>query len=93
MRWAGFESLSIDGAGIEDLLTAFGATGSTTINGNQWQYTTGLTGALGATGGTANSNAFVVLDGSNNGMMIVPEPSSVLLSRCGAVSLLLRRRR
>ncbi len=89
-----FEALSLDSPSTESLITAFDTTGSTLINGNQWQYTTGLTGVQGTTGGTANSNAFVILDGSGNGMQIVPEPSIavMLLGGAGMLALLRRRR-
>lgn len=89
-----FEDLNLQHGGVDDLLTAFGNETLATINGNPWSYTSGLTGPMGATGGSAGEiGAFVVLDGSGNGMTLVPEPGSVLLLLSALACGLLWRRR
>jgi hypothetical protein len=86
-----FEGLNVENAEIANLLTAFNNQTSELINGHNWAYKTGLTGVIGTIGGNiANNNAFVILDGSGNGMMI-PEPATVCLLTLG--SLLFAKRR
>jgi len=86
-----FADENLQSAAITNLLTAFGSQGETTINGIKWEYTTGLSGAVGATGGTAGHNAYVVL-GEGVGMQQVPEPAAVTLGLLTG-GLFLRRRR
>jgi hypothetical protein len=79
-----FEALGLTDPGIASLLAAFdaGAGNSTTINGNTWTYTGGLTGGLGTTGGTAGIDAWVNLDSAGNGMQFssTPTPQAYLLT-------------
>jgi hypothetical protein len=71
--------------------------GTASIGGKTWEKVTGLTGSLGDIGGTwAGNNAFIVLDGSGNGIALaIPEPSSaaVLASVVALGFAGLRRRR
>ena len=73
-----------------------GAVGDTaTINGVQWQKVSGLAGALGdwsQVGGANGVDSYMVLDGSGNGLQIIPEPATVgLLGLFGAAAVLRRR--
>jgi hypothetical protein len=75
-------------------VTAFDTQGSIAINGNTWQYTTGLSGVLGAIGGTAGVDAFIALDAAGNGMItVVPEPGTLALGILGGLTAALIRRR
>ncbi len=69
--------------------------GTATINGVGWQKVAGLAGALGAwqqVGGANGTGSYIVLDGSGNGIQIIPEPATVgLLGLVGAAAALRRR--
>ncbi len=63
-----------DGA-VGNVVTAFnaGAGSLTTVRGVTWVHQSGLTGSMGTTGGTLDDgNAYIVLDGSGNGMQAAP---------------------
>jgi hypothetical protein len=66
-----FEDINLQSPDIDQFLTAFANHSKAVINCNVWQYTSGLTGVSGTTGGNVEScNAFVVLDDSGNGMKL-----------------------
>lgn len=89
-----FEGLDLGSAQLDQFVTAFDTQGSIAINGNTWQYTTGLSGVLGAIGGTAGVDAFIVLDATSNGMItVVPEPGTLALGILGGLTAALIRRR
>lgn len=71
---AALRGLTLLGAGnagnLDDLMTAFESEGSAIIRGVVWEHATGLTGEMGATGGSIGGDAFIVLDDSGNGMKI-----------------------
>ena len=80
-------------AGTFDLLKQRhdAATGSTTIAGLEWTYTTGLTDPAGLTSGP--SGYTLVLDAvSGTGLTAIPETSAALLGGLGLLGLLRRRR-
>jgi hypothetical protein len=57
---------------MPQFLAAFTAGTNLALNQIVWKPTNGLSGVLGATGGTvAGTNAYVVLDGSGNGMQVI----------------------
>jgi len=57
---------------MPQFLNAFTAGTNIALNGIVWMPTNGLSGVLGATGGAvATTNAYVVLDGSGNGMQVI----------------------
>ena len=75
------------------ILTVFTSqTGEATAGGFTWTYATGLVGNRGAVGREARGS-FIVLDGSGNGVVGVPEPATMLLLGCGLPVLVLRLRR
>lgn len=87
-----FAGINLADDGIAAVLAAFNSQGQAEAGGYQWAYATGLTGGIGTVGGSiADSNAYIVLDGSGAGVQIVvPEPGSALLG--GGMLLALGRR-
>jgi hypothetical protein len=86
-----FESLDLQAQEIDNLLNAFNEQSYTLINGHSWHYISGLEHVVGTTGGSsAGNDAYVVLDGEGNGMMI-PEPASMGLLLIGSLVALRRR--
>lgn len=95
-----FEAIGLMDAGVDNLIAAFdaGAGNSTTINGHIWEYTdlSSLSTTVGATGGTAGVDAWVVLDSSGNGMQLIPEPGTIALLAAALAAMALygwRRRK
>jgi len=84
-----FEDLTLDDPQLDDFLAAFeaGPGNSATVGGHTWVYAAGLSpgGDLGAIG--SGPLPFVVLDDFGNGMMLVPEPSTLVLAALGLLRL------
>ena len=79
---------------LDEAQTLWSVGGTAVIGGATWQKVTGLSGSLGDYSGTvAGGDATIVLDGSGNGLQVIPEPSSGLLLIAGAVGLGLLRRK
>ena len=76
-----FEGLASNAAQIDAFVAAFtaGPGNSIMINGHKWQYTQSLgSTTIGTTGGTAGTDAYVVLDGAQNGMKITADTAPTL---------------
>ena len=76
--------------GTEDADTLFdifdagpGSSGQTS-DGSPWEYATGLSGAA----GTVYNHSALVLDGSGNGVQLVPEPAVGIMLATGLIGLL-----
>ena len=75
------------------LINAFEGARSTNVGNNTWDYVTGLGSIEGSAGTgdlfTSGGQTFLLLDSTaNTGMLLVPEPSSVVLILLGLVGLL-----
>lgn len=89
---AALNGLGILGAGdasdLDPLVTAFAAQETGQVNMRAWDYTTGLVGALGETGGSvAGVDAFIVLDDLGNGMQMSSIPGSPVVNSFEASEL------
>lgn len=89
---AALNGLGVLGAGnasdLDALVDAFTAEGSAPVNMRDWDYTTGLTGFFGETGGSvAGVNAFIVLDDLGNGMQMSSVPGSPVVNSFEASEL------
>ncbi|MGJ8695367.1 MAG: LamG-like jellyroll fold domain-containing protein [Verrucomicrobiaceae bacterium] len=82
---AALNALGALGAGnaadVELLVDAFTGQTTTTIRGIDWEYATGLTGSLGASGGSLGSRTgFVVMDDLGNGMKMSTIPGNPVVT-------------
>jgi hypothetical protein len=85
---AALRGLTLLGGGnagdLESLIAAFNAQGVALIKGVSWEYASGLAGSVGATGGSiAGGDAFIVLDGSGNGVKIAGPSELAIVSFSG----------
>ena len=86
---AALNGLGVLGAGnasdLEALMTGFNGLTTASIQGEEWEYTTGLTGSPGASGGSVISRtAFIVLDENGNGMRMPPLPGNPVVTTFAA---------
>ena len=91
---AALNGLGVLGAGdasdLDPLVTAFADQETGEVNMRAWDYTTGLAGAFGATGGSvAGVDAFIVLDDQGNGMQISSIPGSPVVNSFEASELVI----
>ncbi len=89
---AGLNGLGVHRAGnaadLDAFMAAFDGQTEVSINGKDWEYTTGLAGSLGATGGSALSRtAYVVLDDLGNGMQMKLLPGNPVVTTFTASAL------
>ena len=76
---SGGVGLGLNASDIDSLLTGFEAQTSAQAADLTWNYSEGLVGGVGTTGGTvAAGNAFIVLDDSGNGMVAQPPNFSII---------------
>ncbi|MDB4754326.1 LamG domain-containing protein [Akkermansiaceae bacterium] len=85
---AALNGLGVLGAGnaadLDPLIDGYNGQTVATIDGKDWDYTTGLAGAIGTTGGSVVSrNAFIVLDDLGNGMQMVSLPGNPAINSFG----------
>jgi len=89
---AALHGLGVLGAGdashLDDLMDAYLAQTSVSIEGREWEYATGLVGPIGTTGGSvALRTAFIVLDGTGKGMQMAALPGNPILNDFSALPL------
>ena len=82
---AALNGLGVLGAGnaadLDTLIGGYNAQTTATIDGKDWEYTAGLTGAIGTTGGSVISRtAFIVLDDAGNGMRMAALPGNPVVN-------------
>lgn len=68
-------------ADLESLMTAFTSQGTGAVRGVDWEYVTGLSGAIGTTAGSVSGgDASIVLDGNGNGMRMAGAADPMIAS-------------
>ncbi|MFC7336598.1 LamG domain-containing protein [Haloferula chungangensis] len=82
---AGLHGLGTHGGGnaadLDTLMDGFAAKSDVQIRGIDWEYTTGLEGPIGTTGGSIlGRNAFIVLDEEGNGMKVPGIPGNPVVT-------------
>ena len=91
---AALNGLGVLGAGnaadLDVLMAGYNGQTTATIDGKDWEYTTGLIGTIGTTGGSVISRtAFIVLDDLGNGMQMAALPGNPVVNSFGISPLVI----
>jgi hypothetical protein len=86
--------LGLDWFEAAQALNAMAVGNTAQIGSATWQKVSGLTGEIGAFGGSvAEGTAYIVTDAAGNGIQVIPEPATAGLISLGVLGLIGRRSR